>query len=42
MILIVDDEPDMRELCRQFFRKRVKSGELRLLFASSGTEALEE
>lgn len=39
-VLIVDDERDVELLFRQRFRKEVRSGELELLFAFSGEEAL--
>ena len=40
-ILIVDDEPDVEMLFRQKFRKELKKGDLDLVFAFSGQEALE-
>ncbi len=40
-ILIVDDEPDVEMLFRQKFRKELKKGDLDLVFAFSGREALE-
>ena len=40
-ILIVDDEKDVEMLFRQKFRKEIKSGEIDLVFAFSGNEALE-
>ncbi|WP_143960269.1 response regulator [Litoribacter populi] len=40
-ILIVDDEKDVEMLFRQKFRKEIKSGNLELVFAFSGREALE-
>ncbi|WP_113922402.1 response regulator [Cognataquiflexum aquatile] len=39
-ILIVDDEKDVEMLFRQKFRKETKSGNLELIFAFSGAEAL--
>ena len=39
-ILIVDDEPDLEHLIRQKFRRNVRDGELHLLFAPNGVEAL--
>ncbi|MDX1578481.1 MAG: SpoIIE family protein phosphatase [Gemmatimonadota bacterium] len=39
-LLIVDDEPDLELLMRQHFRKRIRSGELEVTFASDGREAL--
>lgn len=40
-ILVVDDEKDVRVLFEQRFRKEIKSGEMNLVFAFSGEEALE-
>jgi YesN/AraC family two-component response regulator len=40
-ILIVDDEKDVEMLFRQKFRKEVRSGNLELVFAFSGREAME-
>jgi len=40
-ILIVDDEKDVEMLFRQKFRKEIKRGEVDLVFAFSGQEALE-
>jgi DNA-binding NtrC family response regulator len=40
-ILIVDDEQDVEDLFRQKLRKEIKSGQLELVFAFSGNEALE-
>lgn len=39
--LVVDDEPDVELLFRQKFRKELRNGDLDLVFAFSGTEALE-
>ncbi len=39
-ILVVDDEKDVEMLFRQKFRKEIKSGQLELVFAFSGEEAL--
>lgn len=39
-ILVVDDEPDLEELMRQRFRRRIRAGELELYFARNGVEAL--
>lgn len=39
-ILIVDDEKDVEMLFRQKFRKEVRNGELELVFAFSGAEAI--
>ncbi len=41
-ILVVDDEPDLELLLRQKFRRRTRSGELKLLFAQNGIQALEK
>ncbi|CAN5480146.1 hypothetical protein BH23BAC4_BH23BAC4_16600 [soil metagenome] len=41
-ILVVDDEPDLAELVRQKFRRRVRAGEFELEFAADGEEALEQ
>ena len=40
-ILVVDDEPDVRPLFEQRFRREVRSGAVHMTFASSGEEALE-
>jgi len=40
-ILIVDDEKDVEMLFRQKFRKEIKRGEVEMVFAFSGQEALE-
>jgi CheY-like chemotaxis protein len=40
-VLIVDDEKDVELLFRQRFRREVRKGELTLLFAFSGEEALQ-
>ncbi len=39
-ILIVDDEHDVEPLYRQSFRREMRAGEIELLFAFSGQEAL--
>jgi len=39
-ILVVDDERDVQVLFEQRFRKEIKSGEMELVFAFSGEEAL--
>ena len=39
-ILVVDDERDIQVLFEQRFRKEIKNGEMELLFAFSGEEAL--
>lgn len=38
--LVVDDEKDVEMLFRQKFRKEIRKGELELVFAFSGQEAL--
>lgn len=40
-ILVVDDERDVQILFEQRFRKEIKTGEMELVFAFSGEEALE-
>ena len=40
-ILVVDDEKDVQVLFEQRFRKEIKSGEMHLVFAFSGEEALQ-
>ena len=40
-ILVVDDERDVELLFRQRFRREVRKGEIDLLFAFSGEEALD-
>ena len=39
-ILVVDDEPDIKVLFEQRFRKEIKAAEFNFLFAFSGEEAL--
>ena len=39
-ILAVDDERDVQTLFEQRFRKEIKSGEVELVFANSGNEAI--
>ncbi len=41
-ILVVDDEPDVEHLFTQFFRSRIKKGELVFVFAENGLVALEK
>lgn len=41
-ILVVDDEPDVKILFEQRFRKEIKSGFVEFVFAFSGEEALVE
>jgi CheY-like chemotaxis protein len=40
-ILVVDDEKDIQNLFEQRFRKEIRSGEMQLVFAFSGEEALQ-
>jgi adenylate cyclase len=39
-ILVVDDEPDMKALVLQKFRRQIRDGAINFLFASDGVEAL--
>jgi sigma-B regulation protein RsbU (phosphoserine phosphatase) len=39
-ILVVDDEPDVELLIRRAFRRKVRDGELSIVFALNGVEAL--
>ena len=39
-ILVVDDEPDVRDLFEQRFRREIRNGEFTFSFAFSGEEAL--
>lgn len=39
--LVVDDEKDVEMLFRQKFRKEIRNGEVEMVFAFSGKEALE-
>ncbi|MCC5941133.1 MAG: response regulator [Balneolaceae bacterium] len=39
--LVVDDEKDVELLFRQKFRKEIRSGEIELVFAFSGQDALD-
>ncbi len=41
-ILIVDDEPDLEELIRQKFRRKISSGEYQFDFARNGVHALDK
>jgi two-component system, chemotaxis family, chemotaxis protein CheY len=41
-ILVVDDEKDVEPLFRMRFRREVAKGEIELIFAFSGEEALEQ
>jgi CheY-like chemotaxis protein len=40
-VLVVDDEHDVELLFRQRFRREIRRGEMELIFAFSGEEALE-
>lgn len=40
-ILVVDDEPDLEELVKQKFRKKVNDGHYKFLFAGNGQQALD-
>ncbi len=40
-VLIVDDEPDLEALVVQKFRRQIREGSIRFLFARDGVEALE-
>ncbi len=40
-ILVVDDETDVKVLFEQRFRKEIRTGEMKFLFAFSGEQALE-
>jgi adenylate cyclase len=40
-ILVVDDEVDLETLVQQKFRRRIRDGEVRFLFARDGAEALD-
>jgi adenylate cyclase len=40
-ILLVDDEPDLEALVQQKFRRQIRDGQVRFLFAHDGAEALE-
>lgn len=40
-VLVVDDERDIKDLYLQRFRKEIRGGELEMIFAFSGNEALE-
>ncbi len=41
-ILAVDDEPDMEELIKQGFRRKIRKNEMDFVFARNGTDALEK
>ncbi len=40
-IMVVDDEPDLEALITQKFRRQIRDGEFRFVFARDGVEALE-
>jgi adenylate cyclase len=40
-ILLVDDEPDLETLVQQKFRRQIRDGQVRFVFARDGAEALE-
>ncbi|MBN1578997.1 MAG: SpoIIE family protein phosphatase [Chitinispirillaceae bacterium] len=40
-IMVVDDEPDLESLIRQYFRRKIRNNEFEFLFARNGIEALE-
>ncbi len=40
-ILVVDDEADVQELFQQRFRREIRDGELNLMFATNGLDAME-
>ena len=41
-ILFVDDEPDLAELVRQKFKRKLRKGEYEIFFAANGIDALEK
>ncbi len=41
-ILVVDDEPNLKPLIQQIFRKKIKQNEIGFVFARDGLEALEK
>lgn len=41
-VMVVDDEPDVKLLFEQRFRREVKEGSISLYFAFSGLDALEQ
>ena len=41
-ILVVDDEPDLEILLTQKFRRKIRKGEMKLIFAQNGVQALEK
>ena len=40
-ILFVDDEPDLKALVQQKFRKQIREGAVTVIFAHDGVEALQ-
>lgn len=40
-ILVVDDEADVQVLFRQRFRREIRNGELNLMFATNGLDAMD-
>ncbi|MEM9684162.1 MAG: SpoIIE family protein phosphatase, partial [Pseudomonadota bacterium] len=40
-ILVVDDEPDVEQVIRQRFRRKMRDGEIDFVFAGNGVEALD-
>ena len=42
LILVVDDEPDLETLFRQWFRKDIRAGRFEMRFAQSAPAALEQ
>jgi adenylate cyclase len=40
-ILVVDDEPDIETLVQQKFRRQIRDGEIKFVFARDGAEALD-
>src|SRR6516225_22083 len=40
-VLVVDDEPDIETLVQQKFRRQIREGEVKFLFARDGAEALD-
>jgi sigma-B regulation protein RsbU (phosphoserine phosphatase) len=41
-ILVVDDEPDLEPLILQRFRRQIRAGEMKFVFAHDGKEAIEK
>jgi len=40
LVLVVDDEPDVTDLFKQYFRRDLRSGRFQMEFAHSASEAL--